>query len=316
MIKIQDQVLKKIQGMSKMIEQVEISSLDLRFEGYRMRSKNTEKGLLHSILENGIHDPLQGVDSNGVRVLLNGFKRYRCAKNLDIRIIPYSSFGSDEAHGIITLLRHSNVKALDILEQARLIEELRKVYQLNNTDIAGLLERSKGWVSMRAGLISEMSDVIMERIFKGEFPSYAYMYTIRKFMRMNKISMKDVEEFVVAVSGRNLSVRDIETLACGYFKGSDEFREQVKNGNISWGLNHLKNETGLVRECTEVERLMLKDLDLLQKYMNRIIYKVKDERYKSNSFFAQSNLLTGGILKQIDNFSKAIREFHDKTGQA
>ena len=64
-----------------MIEQVEISSLDLRFEGYRLKNKRAETALLVSILENGIKDPLQGVDSEESRILLNGFKRYRCARN-------------------------------------------------------------------------------------------------------------------------------------------------------------------------------------------------------------------------------------------
>ena len=35
-----------------MIEQVEISSFDLRFEGYRLKNKRAETALLVSILEN------------------------------------------------------------------------------------------------------------------------------------------------------------------------------------------------------------------------------------------------------------------------
>lgn len=299
-----------------MKEDVEISSLDLRFESYRIRSKKTEKALLGSIIENGILDPLQGIDSNGARILLNGFKRYRCAKKLDIRIIPYISLGSDEAYGIITFLRDSNVKSLDVMEQAHLIEELRVVYHLKNGEIARLLERSKGWVSMRTGLITEMSDVVKDLIFKGEFSSYAYMYTIRKFMRMNKISKKDIETFVVAVSGKNLSIRDIKILAHGYFKGSDEFREQIKTGKISWGINHLKKEIGLAKKCTETEQVMLKDLEIVQKYMQRIIGKTGDTRYKTNSFFAQSSLIIDGILSLIDIFSNTIREFNDQKRKA
>ena len=72
-----------------MIEQVEISSLDLRYEACRMKSPGGEKVLLGSILEHGIRDPLQGVDTNAVRILLDGFKRYRCAKRLGIGIVPY-----------------------------------------------------------------------------------------------------------------------------------------------------------------------------------------------------------------------------------
>jgi hypothetical protein len=92
-----------------MIEQIEISSLDLRYEGYRLKSRIAEKALLASIIEHGVRDPLQGVDlGDGIRILLNGFKRYRCAKKLNISIVPYRSFGSDEPLGIIKLIRISN----------------------------------------------------------------------------------------------------------------------------------------------------------------------------------------------------------------
>ncbi len=42
-----------------MAEEVELSSLDLRYEGFRMKSPGVEKALLVSVLENGIRDPLQ-----------------------------------------------------------------------------------------------------------------------------------------------------------------------------------------------------------------------------------------------------------------
>ncbi len=60
--------------------EVEISTLDLRYEGHRMRNKEQEARLMASIAERGIEEPLEGVCLNGVNVLLNGFKRYRCAR--------------------------------------------------------------------------------------------------------------------------------------------------------------------------------------------------------------------------------------------
>mgnify|MGYP001574543023 CR=1 FL=1 len=52
-----------------MVEEIETSTLDLRYENYRMKSKGTEKALLASIVEHGIRDPLQGVDRNDTRIL-------------------------------------------------------------------------------------------------------------------------------------------------------------------------------------------------------------------------------------------------------
>ena len=299
-----------------MAEQVEISSLDLRYESCRMKSKQAEKQLLESILDSGIRDALQGVDTKqGSRILLDGFKRYRCAQKLNIGMVPYYSLGADEALGIIQLLRIANARSLSILEQAKLIDELKSVHQMSNGEIAAHLEKSKAWVSVRTGIIAEMSASVMEKIFNGQFPVYAYMYTLRQFIRLNRISQADVDAFVAAVSGKNLSIRDIETLAHGYFKGSEDFRNQLKDGHIPWALRRLKDRSAKPSDGSPIERSMLNDLQIVQKYMQRVIGKSQDDRFKSAGFLAQAHLLSGGILRQLEMFSKAVEVFHDKCGQ-
>jgi hypothetical protein len=299
-----------------MVEQVEISSFDLRYQGCRMRCPGAEKALLLSILDKGIRDPLQGIDTKQCRILLDGFKRYRCAKKLGIGIVPYCSLSSDEATGIIELIRRSNATSLGILEQAKLIDELKSVHHMSVSEIARLVDKSKGWVGMRVGLIGQMSPLVMRKIFGGKFPVYAYMYTLRRFIRMNGINKNEIDEFVGSVAGKQLSIRDIELLAHGYFKGSDELQRQIKSGDILWALSRLKETHKHAGDCTELERQMLRDLEITQKYMQRVSCKSQDKRFTTNGFFAQANLLSGGILRQLGPFTQTIRQFCDRTGKA
>ena len=189
------------------------------------------------------------------------------------------------------------------------------VHQMCNVEIARLLERSKAWVSVRAGIISQMSRNVMNKIFNGQFPVYSFMYTLRQFMCINGVEKDEIDKFVTAVAGKHLSTRDIDLLANAYFKGPDEFREQINSGNISWGLNRLKQFYPAGGDCTERERQMLKALEIIQKYMQRFILKCNDTRFKTNTFYVQANLLSGGILRQLDPFNQAIRQFYDRTGQ-
>ncbi|MBL0731596.1 MAG: chromosome partitioning protein ParB [Desulfosarcina sp.] len=300
-----------------MIEQIKISSFDLRYEGYRLKSRRAEKALLASIIDHGIRDPLQGVDlGDGIRILLNGFKRYRCAEKLKLSIVPYRSFGSDEPLGIIKLIRISNSKTLNILEQAKLIDELQNVHDMCNADIAGLLEKSQSWVSMRAGLLGEMSEYVIKQIFEGDFPVYSFMYTLRQFIRMNSIPKQEIDEFVKAVSGKGLSIRDIELIASGFFRGSDGFRQQIKKGNITWGLKRLKESAAETTECTKAEQSMLRELELLLSYMQRITCRIKNDKPGTDAFHAQATLLSKGIISFMDSFSKSMRAFHERCEQA
>lgn len=300
-----------------MTQQVEISSFDLRHENHRLKNKGAEKNLLGSILENGMREPLQGVEpKTGCPILLDGFKRLRCATKLKIGTVPYCCLGDDEALGMINLIRVSNQKNLGILEQAKLIDELMNTHKMGVGEIAMQLEMSKAWVSVRAGIIKDMSETLQNEIFNGRFPVYSYMYTIRPFMRINKTPKKEVDDFVKSVSGNGISTRDIEILANGYFKGSSDFREQIQSGNISWALNRLKDPETISSECSEFEQKMMRDLEIVQKYMQRVAFQSKDKRLKGNVFFSQANLLAGGILSNISTFERSMKEFYDKSRQA
>ena len=299
-----------------MAREVELSTLDLRYESYRMRNPAQERRLLASIVERGIEEPVEGVDTQHGRVLLNGFKRYRCARKLKIGTVPYSSLGEDEAMGIIDLMRVSKSKSLSILEQARFIEDLKNLHKMTLAEIAEKLSRGKSWVSMRLGLIAEMPETVQEKIFSGTFPVYSYMYTVRQFMRMNGIQKKDVEAFVEAVSGKKLSVRDIEQLAHGFFRGPEQFREEILHGNIALPLEQMKQVPQNPEGCSEFERVMLKDLELTQKYMFRVMGKSLDPRLKTRVFYVQANLLTAGLLSKVGAFSKTMRELYDRSEHA
>jgi len=299
-----------------MVREVEISTLDLRYENFRMRNEAHEARLLSSIAQSGIEEPLEGVDRQEGSILLNGFKRYRCAQKLGIGMAPYTSLGEDEAVGIMSLLRTSNNKTLGILEQAGFIDELKNQHRMGVTEIAAELSRSKAWVSMRLGFIGEMSPKVRQKLFAGAFPVYPYMYTLRQFMRMNGVKKSEVEDFVVALSGKRLSVRDIEQLAHGYFRGPESFREEIRSGNIALSLDRMRRVSADPDGCNDFERALLKDLEITQKYMQRMMGKATDRRLSTRAFHAQANLLTAGILSRASSFFQALRGLHDRSGQA
>jgi len=298
-----------------MLENIEISSLDLRYEMCRLKAPGAEKILLGSIVENGIRDPLQGVDAGEQHILLDGFKRYRCAVKLGISIVPYVSLANDEACGLIALLRVSNAKSLSILEQARFIDELKTVHQMTTAEIAGLLEKSKAWVSVRSGIIGQMSRCVAEHIFAGRFPVYCFMYTLRSFMRLNAVGSDDIDAFVQSVAGKKLSIRDIDLLAYGYFKGSEDFRKQIRTGNLQWVLERLKKPVAVDTKYTKAEQGIIRMLEVCLQYMQRLTVRCRTCRFKTDTFLVEANLLSGGIIRQIDSFTKAMGDFYDYTRQ-
>ena len=293
---------------------IELSHLDLRYKSLRMKNKKQEGKLLSSIAERGIEEPLEGVDVEGVHLLLNGFKRYRCARKLNLKTVPYTSLGQDATTGMVALLRNAQARSLSILEQAGFVDQLRTSEQLSTAEIAELLSRSKAWVSLRTGLIGEMTDVIRQKLFSGVFPVYSYMYTLRQFMRMNSVSKQQIEEFVVALSGKHLSVRQIEQLAHGYFRGPESFRQEIRSGHIALTLEQPGGDDAA--GCNRFERGVLKNLEFISKSMQQVTGTGHDPRLKTQPFYAQANLLTGQILARSDRFIQAMRQLHDRSRHA
>ena len=299
-----------------MPENIELNTLDLRYQDYRLRDDAREARLLSSIAQRGIEEPLEGVDSPAGRLLLNGFKRFRCAKKLYPGTVPYVSLGDEEVAGILQFMRIPTDKGLGIVEQAKFVGDLLTIHGMDLADVAETLGRSKGWVSMRSTLLNEMGEEIQKILFAGKFPVYCYMYTLRPFRRMNGVTQQEIERFIKAISGKRLSVRDIELLAQGYFRGPDSLREAIGQGKLNWSLEHMKNVPDDLEGCNDFERVLLKDLQVVQKLMQRIMAKCHNDRLQSRAFFAQANLLTGSLLTKLKPFGERMKEFHDRSGHA
>jgi hypothetical protein len=227
--------------------------LDLRYESFRLKVPALEERLLSSLLQRGIEEPLEGVESNETKVLLNGFKRYRCARKLRLATVPYRSLGRDEAAAILGLLKLSNNRTLSLLEQAAFIAELKNVRGLNVAEIAAELARSKSWVTLRLGLMAQMSVPVRQEILKG---------------------------------------------------------------NLALPLQWMRQVPQSPDGCSEFERVLLGDLELTQKYMQRVMGKSQEQsKLTRRAFHAQCHLLTAGILSRSRAFFDVLRQLHDRNGQ-
>ena len=224
--------------------------------------------------------------------------------------------GEEEAEGIAALVRVAKQKTLSILEQARFVVELLSMHDMSIADVAERLSRSKAWVSMRRGLLQEMSQTVQEILFRGAFPVYSYMVTLRPFMRMNGVGQAETERFVQAVAGQRLSVRDIELLAHGYFRGPASLREAIDQGNWKWSLEQMQTVPETCEGCNDVERALLRDLERLLKWIGRVMARCDSPRLQTRAFHAQANMLVVGLLSRRESFFKKMEEFYDRSGHA
>jgi hypothetical protein len=169
---------------------------------------------------------------------------------------------------------------------------------------------------MRRGLLDEISPAVQAHLFRGAFPVYAYMSILRPFMRMNGVAQLDIERFVAALAGQPLSLREIELLAQGYFRGPTLFREAVDQGRWKWSLEQLQAVPENLAAGSEFERGVLRDLEQLLKSMGRVTAVGHDPRLNSANFFAQAHLLIASLLGRRESFFQTLEKLYDRSGQA
>lgn len=297
---------------------LEVSRIDTRYAELRLRDRRREKALLGSIAERGIEEPLSGVptDDGAGGILLDGFKRLTCARQLGIDAVAWSPIGTDAAGGIIGLLVRSNQHALHLLEQARCVDELRRCLGLSVGEIARRLDRSMGWVSMRMGLATEMSREVRQAVFSGRFPARSYLYTLRHFTRVKKVEPSEVNEFVRAVGAKALSTREIDLLARGYFEGSPALREQIRAGHLAGSLDELRSlpdRDAFRPDMGHVERAVLRDLEMadralarLRRHVDRGLAQAGEHKSVPIAFYASAEIGCSALLRHWDASREAI----------
>jgi ParB/RepB/Spo0J family partition protein len=298
------------------METVELSQLDCRLEKSRVKDAALERALLESISSRGILDPLDVVccEEKDGYILVDGFKRYRCARKLGMGMVPARFIAGDIVTGILALIRRSNSgNQLSTLEQAALIEELHQKCGLSIYDIATHLGRSPSWVSMRLGMIEQLSPLVREKILSGAFPIRVYMYSLKRFTRVNRIPSQRVDTFVSAVSGKHLSTRELFVLSRCFFSGGPVMEDLILRGDIHRAVHMY---TGCAEDDSALsvkQRSFISDMTKSYVDMGRVASCARDISYESGYFVQYVNFWAAKIRRLLPRFRKITRELYDKT---
>jgi hypothetical protein len=135
-------------------------------------------------------------------------------------------------------------------------------------------------------------------------------------MRLNGVTREYIERFVKSLAGQRLSVREIELMADGYFRGPESLRQEIDQGNWKWSLQQLQSVPEDPEACNDTELALLVELERLLKSMQGVMTRCDDARLETRAFHAQANLLLVRLLSKRESFFTKMEEFHDRSGHA
>jgi hypothetical protein len=298
--------------MTETFQTVETSQIDLRLQEIRQRDEAAEKHLLESIRSQGIRQPLLVVMPQRCRcLLLDGFKRLRCARRLGIGVVAVRCAEGDEQAGLLTLLRESREKGLSELEHGAVIDMLGQRFGMSLSRIASHLGCSVAWVSLRHGMIRSMSPVVRKAVLDGRFPPRCYLYGLRPFTRVKGVNSEMVDRFVTALGGRGHSTREIFLLTQAYFTGSSAVRQRIDRGEITSVLQACG--AGPLVDGSEDTSRLIDDIGCAMRCMDRLAEGLPSVALDGEITRLRAHLATANLLRRISRFTRAMREFYDRT---
>ena len=154
---------------------LEIRSLDLRYEGLRARDAARERRLLSAIAAAGQQVPIVVVRDEAVRVVLDGYKRVRALRRLGEDIVRATVWDMGEADALVLEWVMRDGAGSSALEQGWLLHELETRFALGRDDLARRFDRTPSWVCRRLGLVCELPASVQKHVRDGRIGAHAAM---------------------------------------------------------------------------------------------------------------------------------------------
>lgn len=188
--------------------------LDLRLGFLRPVHAGAREKMAASLIRHGQLTSVVAVEDKGCHILIDGFKRHRCARQLGMTTLKVTVLKKSiaEAKALLYLLNRPD--GFSTIMEALMVWELVEIEGLNQVEAAVLLERHKSWVCRRLSMIRSLApeivhDIKLELLPAGVGSSLA---------RLQPATQAD---FSLAIQKHNLKSREVNHLVDLWCKTRD-----------------------------------------------------------------------------------------------
>ena len=191
-----------------------LEQLDLRLGFLRPVHAGAQKKMAASLVKHGQLTAVVAVEEGGCHILIDGFKRHRCAGQLGMKTLKVTVLKKScaEAKALLYLLNRPD--GFSTIMEALLVWELVEIEGLNQVEAAALLERHKSWVCRRLSMIRSLAPEIIHDIKLELLPAGVGSSLAR-------LQPATQAEFSLAIQKHNLKAREVNRLVDLWCKTRD-----------------------------------------------------------------------------------------------
>lgn len=156
--------------ITRVIEEIALEDLDLRFASLRLVSPPEVQRLKASVEREGFRQPVLVATEvePGRRVLLDGFKRVRVARELGLTRLQATLLAVDAPLALAAMLRsNSSHRGMTILEEGWIVQKLCREYGLTQRRVGVVVGRDQSWVCQRLRLTEQLDETLQDDLRLG-----------------------------------------------------------------------------------------------------------------------------------------------------
>jgi len=152
------------------VEVVPTEELDLRFASLRLSYPTQLERLQASVKRDGLRQPVLAATEVEAarRVVIDGFKRIRVARELGVPSLNVSLLAIDGPAALAMMVRaNAAQRGMSALEEGWVVRRLCREHGLTQAKAGALLEREQSWVSHRLRLVEQLEEQLQEDLRLG-----------------------------------------------------------------------------------------------------------------------------------------------------
>lgn len=237
-----------------------LDSLELRYEGLRVKRPLVEKRLVASLGETGQQSPVIVVPTEGGKhLVIDGHKRVRALRRLNRDVVKATVWEMTAPEALVAMYQLASGSGWNAVEEGWLVWELVRCVGLSAAEAGRRLERSKAWVSGRLGLVESLPEAVLAGVREGKIGSYA---ATRHFLPFARANAGDCEQLALKTMEHGFCSREVEMLCRYYGTAGREGRRKMLEDPQRF-LKAQEAARGLLGALSAEEGRCLKNLELI-----------------------------------------------------
>ncbi|MGI6360615.1 MAG: ParB/RepB/Spo0J family partition protein [Acholeplasmatales bacterium] len=248
------------------IEEIELSLISPNpFQPRKHFDEEKMEELAHSIKEHGVFQPIILKKVKDGYMIVAGERRFRAAKQLNLKTIPAIVRNYDQAEvAELTLVENLQREDLNPIEEAEAYQHIMRAMELTHKQLADKIGKSRSHITNTLGLLN-LPDEVKEMLFNSEIS----MGHARVLSKLD--DPKRIKELAQRIVSQNLSVRQIEALAGEEVKTNVQKREPKPNVYLAYE-REIKDHLGYKATITDKKvTIRYKDESELEEILNILL---------------------------------------------